>query len=149
MKNLIVTLAVVLAAGVTPLLANGTGTDPRAEKKFAQQFAGAQHVKWTSLNDGYLRVTFLLNGVSAESFFDKDAELLGTVRNLFYSQMPLVVIQGLENRFGVATVIEIKEVTNIEGTSYRVVLEEKDKKYRVRLNSLGEITELVKEKIKK
>ena len=94
MKNLIVTLAVVLATGVTPLLANATDTDPRAEKIFAQQFAGAENVKWTSLDDGYLRVTFVLNGIGAESFFDKDAELLGTVRNLFYSQLPLVVIQS-------------------------------------------------------
>jgi len=149
MKNLIVSLAVVLAAGVTPSLAHGTDTDPRAKKIFAQQFAGAQHVKWSSLEDGYLRVTFVLNGVSAESFFDKDAELLGTVRNLFYSQLPLVVIQSLDNRFGGSTVIEVKEVTNIDGTNYKVVLEQKDKKYSVRLNSLGEITDLQKEKIKK
>ncbi|MFI5130173.1 MAG: hypothetical protein ACHQFX_09290 [Chitinophagales bacterium] len=149
MKSLIVTLAVVLATGVTPLLANATDTDPRAEKIFAQRFAGAQHVKWTSLDDGYLRVTFVLNGIGAESFFDKDAEFLGTVRNLFYSQLPLVVIQGLDSRFGGSSVIEVKEITNIDGASYRVVLEQKDKRYRVRLNSLGEITELVKEKIKK
>jgi hypothetical protein len=147
MKNLILSIAIVLS--VAPAFALGTDTDPRAEKKFSQQFVGAQNVKWTRLDEGYLRVTFVLNGIGAESFFDKDAELLGTVRNLFYSQLPLTVAQTLNNRFGEVTVIEVKEVTNGDGTSYKVVFEQKNRKYSVRLNSLGEVTDLVKEKIRK
>ena len=149
MKNLIVSLAVVLTTGFTPALANGTDTDPRAEKIFANQFPGAQNVKWTRLDDGYLRVTFVLNGIGAESFFDSDAELLGTVRNLFYSQLPLAVLQTIDNRFGQTALIEVKEITNSDGTSYRVVFEQKDRKYSIRVNSIGEITELKKLKIKK
>jgi hypothetical protein len=148
MKNLIVSLAVVLAAGFTPAIANGTDGDPRAEKKFAKQFAGAEHIKWTRLDNGYLRVAFVLNGTGAESFFDSDAQLLGTVRNLFYNQLPLAVLQTIDTKFGQAVVVEVKEITTSEGTSYRVVFEQKEKRYNLRLNSHGEITELQKEKIK-
>ena len=149
MKNLIVSLAVIVTAAFIPALANGTDTDPRAEKIFAQQFAGAQNVKWSRLDDGYLRVTFVLNGIGAESYFDRDAELVGTVRNLFYSQLPLAVLQTIGNRFGEASVIEVKEITNVEGTSYKLVFEQKNKKYRVRVDSMGAIMDLQKEKIKK
>jgi len=149
MKNLIVSLALVLIAGVIPALAHGTDTDPRAEKVFAQKFTGAQNIKWTRLEDGYLRVTFVLNGIAAESFFDRDAELLGTVRNLFYSQLPLTVIQEINNKFGETSVIEVKEITNSDGTSYKVVFELNNRKYSVRLTSLGEILDVQKEKIKK
>jgi hypothetical protein len=146
MKNLIVAVAIAMTSA-TPVFASDGGTDPRAEKKFSQQFAGAQHVKWTRLEDGYLRVTFVLNGIGAETYFDKDAELLGTVRNLFYSQLPLAVLQSVENKFGEITVIETKEVTNADGTSYRLIFEQKNKKYTVRLNSLGEIVDIQKKRI--
>jgi hypothetical protein len=149
MKNLIVSLAAILATGLSPVLAHETNGDPRAEKIFAKEFAGAQNVKWIRLDEGYLRVTFLLNGIAAETFFDADAELLGTVRNLFYNQLPLVVMQTVNKRFVDAVIIEVKEITNTEGTSYKVVLEQKNKKYLVRLDSLGQVSDVQKQNLKK
>lgn len=149
MKNLIVSLTAMFVTAVAPALVHAADTDPRAEKIFSKQFSGAQNVKWMKLADGYLRVTFVLNGIGAETFFNADAELVGTVRNLFYNQLPLVVMQTVDNEFAGASVIEVKEITNDDGTSYKVVLEQNSKKYLLRLNSLGQITELLKEKLKK
>jgi hypothetical protein len=149
MKNLIVSLTALFVTALTPALVHAADNDPRAEKLFSKQFAGAQNVKWMKLADGYLRVTFVLNGIGAETFFNADAELVGTVRNLFYNQMPLAVMQTVDNKFERASVVEVKEITNDDGTSYKVVLEQKNKKYILRLNSLGQITELQKEKLKK
>jgi hypothetical protein len=139
----------LVVTAATPVLVHATDNDPRAEEAFAKQFAGAQNVKWAKLEDGYLRVTFVLNGIGAETFFNTDGELLGTVRNLFYNQLPLVVMQTVDSKFAGASVIEVKEISNEEGTSYKVVLEEKNKKYSLRLNSFGQITEEQREKIKK
>jgi len=147
MKNLIVSLALVLTTGSTPLLAHGINNDPRAEKVFTRQFAGAENVKWTTLDEGYEKVVFTLNGVRAEAYYSVDAELLGTVRNLSLNQLPLLVIQTLGNKFADAAIIEVKEITNSDGTQYKVLLEQKEKKYNLRFNSLGNILE--KEKIKK
>ena len=147
MKNFIVSLATVLATGLTPVFANGTNDDPRAAKIFAKEFAGAQNIKWTRLDDGYLRVTFLLNGVAAETYFDADAELLGTIRNLFYNQLPLSVMQTVNNKFADAVIIDVKEITNSEGTTYKVTLEQKGRKYIIKLDSLGQVTG--KQKLKK
>jgi hypothetical protein len=149
MKNFIVSLATVLATGLTPVFATGTNDDPRAAKIFAKEFAGAQNIKWTRLDDGYLRVTFLLNGVAAETYFDADAEMLGTIRNLFYNQLPLSVMQTVNNRFRDAVVIDVKEITNAEGTIYKVIFEQKGRKYIVKLDSLGQVTEVQKQKLKK
>jgi hypothetical protein len=149
MKNLIVSLTALFVTAATPVLAHATDNDPRAEKIFAKQFAGAENVKWMKLNDGYLGVTFVLNGIGAETFFDADGELAGTIRNLFYNQLPLVVMQTVDNKFKAAVVVEVKEITNAEGTHYKVVLEEKNKKYTIRVNSLGQITDVQREKLKK
>lgn len=150
MKNLFVTLAVVAATSLAPVFAAGSHPgDPRSEAIFAKQFSGAENVKWTELDDNFRKVSFTLGGIRAEAFYSNEGELLGTVRNLFFSQLPLAVIQAVNTKFQEPVIIEVKEITNAEGTSYRVILEQKDKKYNLKLNSLGEITDQQKEKVKK
>jgi len=149
MKNLIVTVSLVCIAGITQAFAHPAGNDPVKKQEFAKKFAGAENVKWISLADGYEKVAFTLGGTRAEAYFNSDGEFLGTVRNMLYTQLPLLVMQTVSNRFTDATIIEVREINNSEGTNYRVILEHKDKKYNVRLNTLGEITEQQKEKIKK
>jgi hypothetical protein len=145
MKNLIVSLSLVLATGLAPVFAAGINNDPRVEKVFLIQFAGAENVKWTEVDGEYLKVSFTLNDIRAEAYYSKDAELLGAVRNLSYNQLPLVVIQKIGTAFTNSVIIEIREITSPDGTDYKVVLEYKDKKYNLRLSSLGEIIEKTKE----
>ncbi|MBL7741703.1 MAG: hypothetical protein JNK14_20965 [Chitinophagaceae bacterium] len=150
MKNFIVTLSLVLAtAGTGQVFANSTPDDPRTLETFTKKFVGAENIKWSKLTDGYEKVAFTLSGTRAEAYFGSEGEFLGTVRNIFYSQLPLPVIQAVSNKFQEASVIEVKEISNSEGVSYRVILEHKDRKYSLKLNSLGDITEQQKEKIKK
>ncbi|HEY6504783.1 MAG TPA: hypothetical protein VIZ28_12460 [Chitinophagaceae bacterium] len=150
MKNLFVTLAVVVATGLAPVLATGNQPgDPRSEAIFAKQFSGAENVKWTELEDQFKKVSFTLGGIRAEAYFSNEGELLGTVRNLFFSQLPLNVIQAVNTKFSEPVIIEAKEITNADGTSYRIILEHTDKRYNLKLNSLGEITDQQKVKIKK
>ena len=116
---------------------------------FAQQFAGAENVKWTKLTDGYQKASFTLSGIRVEAYFNQDGELQGTLRNLFYNQLPLAVMQTVSHKFSGAVIVEIKEITNNDGTTYRVVLEQRNNKYNLRMNSSGEITEKEKEKMVK
>jgi hypothetical protein len=142
MKNLILSLSVVLASALSPVLANEkTGSDPITEAVFAKKFSGAENVIWSKVDDSHQKVSFTLGGIRAEAFFGTDGELLGTVRNLFYSQLPLIVIQAVNNRFNTPVVVEVKEISNLDGTTYKIQLEQKDKKYSVRVNSLGDIME--------
>lgn len=149
MKNLIVSLSVAFAVVTAPAYANSVPGEPQAEKVFATQFSGATDVKWSTLNNGYKQVIFTLNGVRAMSFFDASGELLGTMRNLFFNQLPLSVMQTIGNQYSGAVMIETKEITNSEGTSYRVGFEYKEKRYNLRLNSSGDILEQEKIKLKK
>src|SRR5436190_1570423 len=149
MKNFIVATATALAMGLSPVFASESNENPQAAKVFAQQFIGAQNVKWSQTHDGYQKVSFVLNGVAAETYFDADGELLGTIRNLLYNQLPLAVMQKLNNKFNDGVVLVVNEITSPEGTSYKLILEQKNRKYNVRLNSVGEVIEVEKEKVKK
>lgn len=149
MKKLLVSFSLVLTAGLTSAFTQGINNDPGIEKLFAREFADAENVKWVKLDDGYKKASFTLAGTGVEAYFSPKPELLGTVRNIFFSQVPLVVMQAINKQFANALVLEVTEVTNGGGTSYKITLEEKTKKYNLRLSSFGEITELRKIKTKK
>jgi len=57
-----------------------------------------------------------------------------------------VVARSLNNRFPGADLIEIREITNTEGTSYRVLFETQQKKYLAKISASGYFSEIVKEK---
>ena len=58
-------------------------------------------------------------------------------------------MQTIDNKLPGGTVVEVREISNGEGTSYRVTLEQKDRRHTLRINSLGEITDWQKGKLKK
>jgi hypothetical protein len=146
MKKKILIL-VLTVAGIS-VFANPTFiTDPRAEQVFKKQFFGASHVKWTKAESGYLRATFTWAGHRTIAYFSPNGEFAGSVRNLLFNQLPLTVMRAVDNQFKNNIVIEIREITNDDGTHYAIQLEQKNKKLKVKINSAGEI--LQQEKVKK
>jgi len=103
-------------------------------------------VKW-STEGNYSKASFVLGGNSAIALFSRDGELLGSVRTIFYNQLPLAVITSFEKRFENATVIDITEVTNVNGTRYKVNMEYKNKKVSASMYTDGTLENL--EKLKK
>lgn len=120
--------------------------DPRAEQAFQQQFAGADNVRWSKADNDMLKVSFTWAGQSALAFFTKDGRFAGAARNLQPQQLPLAIMMGINKRFVSPVIITAKEISNEEGTSYSVLLEDNKGKYNVTLNSAGEI--ISKEKAK-
>lgn len=140
--------AALLTATVISAFANPIGkSDPKAEQVFNRQFAGAQNISWSKTEEGLLKVNFVWAGHSTVAYFNEKAEIVASVRSLFYDQLPLTIIRAVESKYKSPVIIEVREISNEEGTNYALVLEEKTKKYRIRLNSMGEV--LSKEKIKK
>jgi len=128
-------LAVVLTTAAHPVVAE----NPLAEKAFQKMFAGASHVNWSEVKEGFLKVSFVWGGHQAVAFFDKNAHLIGTVRGLFFNELPLSVTKSVTDNFGTAPVLEVNEIFNEEGIRYRVIIEYKNKKHEIRLNGHGHI----------
>lgn len=140
--------AAFFTATVTSAFANPVEkSDPKAEQVFNKQFAGAQNICWSKTEEGLLKVNFVWAGHSTVAYFNEKAEIVASVRSMFYDQLPLAIIRSVESRYKSPVVIEVREISNEEGTQYAVVLEEKTKKYSIRLNSAGEV--LSSQKVKK
>jgi len=145
MKKIIFSIAIA-AITSTPLLANHN-PDPgyKVLEQFKKEFPTAQDVSWGT-EAGYDKVSFVLSGRRVIAFFNMDGELEGCIRDIFYDQLPLAVMTSLEKRFTDAEVLYIREVNNTEGTHYRIRLDAKEKKYQVRINADGNISDVDKVK---
>ena len=147
MKKIIVSLSFLLTAGLSHSFANNR-IEPSQEvlDEFKKEFTSAQYVSWTKSGE-YDKATFLLAGRRVIAYFNAAAQFEGCVRDIFFDQLPLTVMTAVDKRFAEADIHDVKEITNAEGTSYRITLEVKNKKYKIKVGSGGNIDEV--EKVKK
>jgi len=147
MKKFFLLLPIILALiSLTSFGRTELPVNPLAEESFNKYFAGAANVTWSE-ESGYLKVTFTWAEHRTVAYFNLKGELAGSVRNLFYNQLPLAVVRSLQESFNNPVVLEIREIANDEGIYYGMTVEEGKKKFKIRVNSLGDMLE--KTKIKK
>jgi hypothetical protein len=145
-KNFLLLPLLLAVTGLTAFARLNDKVDPRAEQAFKNEFAGAANVVWAK-EGNFLKVSFTWADHQAVAYFNSDAEFAGCIRGLFFNQLPLTVIRSVERNFKNAILLEIMEITNDEGVNYRLIIENKNRKYKIRLNSPGDILE--NQKIKK
>jgi len=146
--------AKTLLIGTVLLFVIGTGSafayakspvGDRVQESFKREFAGAQFVQWYEVGD-YYKASFVLAGHRAEAYFTKDAEFQGCIRDLFFDQLPLSVMKSFDKRFANAAILDVREITNNEGTFYSLNLEYNNRKYHVRSDADGNFIEVEKDK---
>ena len=146
MKKFVLLLPLLLAViSVTSFARNTPDGDPRAEKAFNKYFVGAANVKWSE-EEGFIKVTFTWVDHRTIAYFNLNGELAGSIRNLFFNQLPLSVMRSVQQNFKNPVVVEITEISNEEGIYYGLTVEDENKKFKTRMNSIGEILEKTKMK---
>jgi hypothetical protein len=141
MKRIFLSLSLVAAIGLSPAFANvEPDVNAKIKSSFEKEFSAAKFVSWTE--DGeFLKATFLLGEHRAIAYFSEDGRLEGCARDLFYDQLPMLVMNSLDRKYAGAIVLDVTEIVNSEGASYKVNLEYKEKKYRVKTDAGGNIIE--------
>ncbi|MBP7555882.1 MAG: hypothetical protein KA821_06445 [Chitinophagaceae bacterium] len=137
MKKILILLPLMLAATIVGFAAGPVPASDPAVQSFSRQFAGAQNVSWSNGEDGLQRVTFVWAGHRAQAYFSAAGEFLGAMRGLFYQQLPLSVIRAVDKRYNNPIVLEARELSNQEGTTYSLLIEYRSKRMRVKLNGDG------------
>lgn len=147
MKKNLLLLPVLLVTTLMSFAAGGPGgNDPKTEKNFRKQFVGAADVSWSKVEEGYTKVSFTWAGHRTEAYFNSQAEFVGAIRGMFFDQLPLSIIRAVDKKFNQPVVLEVREITNVDGTTYSLLLEKKSGRYKVRMNAYGMIEE--EEKLK-
>lgn len=139
MKRIILSMAVMLTLGATAAFAGSEG-NKKAQQVFQEEFKGAEQVKWTEVNE-FSKANFVLAGHRTEAWFSADGELIGTIRDIFYNQLPVVVMRSLDKEFPGADIIDLREVNGQKGTRYNLTIEREGKKFKVSVAADGDIVE--------
>lgn len=144
MKKIFITLTVCMAAFASPVFAAGDpGPGQLVLESFKKEFVNAEQVSWDK-QEGFDKATFLLAGSRAVAFFNSRGELAGSIRDIFFNQLPLAVMTTVDRRFPEADVYDVREISNETGTSYRLTVEEKGRKKTVRVDPSGHISNVEK-----
>ena len=144
-KILIAIVAVTTFISTSAFAGEREKTNP-ALTTFQREFKGATNVTWSEGKDA-ITAAFVLNESRVEAYFDNTGELLGTARSVVFTQLPLAVIQGINNRYESAPVYDIVEYNTGGDTFYQMTVETATKRLVVRASIAGDIS--VQKKVKK
>jgi hypothetical protein len=140
MKKFFLFLSFALIIGMTSAFAsNDPNVSARVQQSFKREFPSAEYVTWDKDQD-YLKASFVLADYRAEAWFSGDGQLLGTIRDLLYNQLPLAVMKEVDKKFSASNITEIREITNSNGTTYKMVVETRKGKFNISATPDGEVT---------
>jgi hypothetical protein len=136
----------LMAVGITSAFANDEiKINDKVLSSFGKDFIYAKNVQWRA-EGGYLKARFTISDMLTEAYYSEEGEFLGSARNLLFGQLPLSVMHEFNKRFDEASVLSVIEISNDNGTSYRIWLETADKKIKLNASSNGDIVVLEKTK---
>lgn len=144
MKRIILSMSLLLTIAVMTASASADPiVNEKVQQSFEKEFSSVKFVEWNDAGD-YLKATFILWGLRTEAYFTPDGKLQGCARTLFYNQLPLSVMNSFDKEFTDADVLEVIEISNASGTFYKLTFDQKKKRYEIKADTGGNITEIKK-----
>lgn len=139
MKKILIAVAILFTVGCSVSYATGKDKiNPRIIAVFQKEFIGVSSVSW-SVSENLVKANFVYNSVRTEAYFNNDAELVGTARNVLFNELPLSVMKQIDQRFGSIPVYDIVEYSCNGETVYSMTAERASKKLRIKANLAGEV----------
>ena len=134
MKRLVFTLTLALSLISLSSFANEVEVNPAALQSFNNSFKTATEVRW-SLSNSFYKADFSLSGQYVSAYYDAEGKMLALTRNITSLQLPIGLQVNLKKDYDGFWISDLVEVTNEEGTSYYVTLENADAKLILKSNS--------------
>ena len=135
--------AFLIISSIAVMAGERADVDPKILSAFQKEFSFAKNAKW-EVKGNLTQVNFLLNDQGVTAWYNSDAELVTTARNILYNQLPISVIRTLDKEYAGADLSGITEVNRNNETYYQIRADEKSKKYLLKASPSGNITVLKK-----
>ena len=140
MKKTILALFVSLSLFASVAFAReDPNIDPKILSAFQKEFSFAQNVVWQDKGE-LVQVNFSLHDHGFVAWYNENAELVSTARNILYMQLPLSVIKTLQQNYADASLSGIVEYTHDNETFYHITAEVKKKKFLLKATPYGTIS---------
>ncbi|HLG39217.1 MAG TPA: hypothetical protein VI461_06090 [Chitinophagaceae bacterium] len=125
MKKMIVTLAIALST--LSSFAGEVKVSSKVLDAFQTEFATASDITWSEGSNFY-KASFIFNGQHVSAFYSTEGELMGTSRYISSLDLPIGLQASLKKGYSNYWIADLFEVSNSEGTSYYITLENADSK---------------------
>ncbi|MCW3075262.1 MAG: hypothetical protein JWP69_2331 [Flaviaesturariibacter sp.] len=127
MKTLFISLSLLASSIFSNAAHINTTISPSALTSFEASFTKAKEIAWQDMGTMY-KVNFLLDGISATAFYQPDGKLIGFTKKLSTLSLPSSLKKALQKELKNKWITDLVVLTNEEGTSYFVNLEDADNK---------------------
>ena len=137
MKSKIMIGVFMLITGISSAFANGREeVNQQIIKSFNKEFAGAQHVQWTSAKE-FVKATFTLNDQVVFAYYSQEGKLLGVTRNIVSGQLPINLLTDLKKNYSNYWIADLFEMAADDENNYYVTLENSDFKLVLKSNGIN------------
>jgi hypothetical protein len=99
---------------------------------FNKTFPNVKEIAWSENANSY-EVKFKQNEILTKVNFDKEGNIIQTLRYYYEQNLPLLVLSKVKNRFKDKKIFGVTEESSDEGTYYHIVLE--DDKHWINITS--------------
>jgi len=126
MKKLITAVVLSTVLLVNAAFANKTeNVSYKVENAFNTEFNRAKEVSWQK-TDNFYRASFKMNDEVMTAYFTPDGELMGVIRNLLSTQLPINLQTSLKKEYDGYWITELFECAKSDSDSYFVTLHNAD-----------------------
>lgn len=135
MKKILLAAAIVFSFSF-----NAMADDPNQKvlDAFNKTFPHVKEVAWTENEHSY-EVKFKQNEILSKVTYDKDGNILKTLRYYYEQNLPLMILTKVKNKFSDKTIFGVTEESSEEGTYYHIVLEDEKHWINITADSYGSI----------
>ena len=133
MKKIIIILAVAISS-LTAFASENVNSNVLTS--FNKEFAGAKDVQWTTTSN-YYKASFVFNDQFVSAFYQLDGELIATSRNISSLELPINLQTSLKKKYSQYWISDLFEISNNEGTSYYITLDNADSKLVLKSSGNG------------
>lgn len=105
---------------------------------FNKTFPNVKEVAWTENEHSY-EVKFKQNEILFRVTYDKDGNILKTLRYYYEQNLPLLVLSKVKSKFKNKKIYEVTEESSEEGTYYHIILEDEKHWINITADSYGSI----------
>jgi hypothetical protein len=106
---------------------------------FQQQFKNASNIIWSETEE-VVTAIFSLNHSRIQAFFKPDGTLLGTERDIMFTELPLLSMIALTNRFDNSNFYDLIAYTIGSDIYYVLTVETQTRKMEVKVLPSGELS---------
>ena len=118
----------------------------QVENSFKKEFTQAKEVNWHK-TDNYYKASFKMYEESMTAYFTPEGELIGVIRNLLSTQLPINLQTSLKKEYANYWITELFEFARPESNGYFITIQDADQS--VTLQSTDASTWTVYSKTKK